>query len=113
MLAVQSIAQLGEKYNVTTRNNTLANITYKYYLMSGNSETREMFVREMGYTEITAQSTSESFAKQNNTLCGVALSHSKTKRQVMKCKFYRLIYLFIYVSHSEDIGYGYLQLDLS
>ncbi len=86
MLVVQSIAQLGEKYNIATRNNIIANITYKYYLMSGNSETRETIAREMGYTEITIQSTSESFTKQNNMLGGIALSQNKTKREVMSAE---------------------------
>lgn len=61
MLVIQSIAQLDEKYNIPTRTIFLRTITYKYYLMSGNNETREM-----GYTKIIIQSTSESFAKQNN-----------------------------------------------
>lgn len=86
MLVVQSIAQLDEKYNIATRNNILANITYKYYLMSANNETRETITREMEYTEITVQSTSESFAKQNNMLCGFALSQNKTKRKVMSAE---------------------------
>lgn len=54
--------------------------------MSGNSETCETIAREMGYTEITVQSTSESFAKQNNMLGGVALSQNKTKREVMSAE---------------------------
>lgn len=80
LVVVQSIAQLDKKYNIATRNNILANITYKYYLMS---ETCETIAREMGYTEITVQSTSESFAKQNKMLGGVALSQNKTKHEVM------------------------------
>ncbi|QIA68021.1 type IV secretory system conjugative DNA transfer family protein [Spiroplasma citri] len=86
MLVVQSIDQLDEKYNIATRNNILANITYKYYLMSGNNETRKTIAREMGYTEITVQSTSESFAKKNNMLGGVALSQNKIKREVMSAE---------------------------
>lgn len=62
MLVIQSIAHNLMK-NTTSLQETifLRTITYKYYLMSGNNETREM-----GYTKIIIQSTSESFAKQNN-----------------------------------------------
>ena len=84
VFVVQALSQIVKAYDEDTKSNLMSNVAYKYYLMSGDEDTKEQISKAMGEIEIQSYSESESSGsgdKKNNSN-----SVSTTKKRVMSAE---------------------------